>query len=129
MAIRRGFLNAWACGRQSADRPAPPSPWPGLNYCNRLPRRRTRPGRRLSSALARQMLRPASGRSANAAMPAIRGNVNSPRFVEAHRLGPFTERAADVDVVKDLMIHDIDILQQLLGEEPDRVEAIGRNRL
>ena len=61
----------------------------------------------------------------NAAMPAIRENVNSPRFVEAYRLGPFTERAAEVDVVKDLMIHDIDILQQLLGEEPDRIEAVG----
>ena len=61
----------------------------------------------------------------NAAMPAIRENVNSPRFVEAYRLAPFTERAAGIDVVKDLMIHDIDILQQLLGEEPNRIEAIG----
>lgn len=61
----------------------------------------------------------------NAAMPAIRENVNSPRFVEAYRLGPFTERAAQIDVVKDLMIHDIDILQQLLGEEPERIEAVG----
>jgi len=61
----------------------------------------------------------------NAAMPAIRENVNSPRFVEAYRLAPFTERAAGIDVVKDLMIHDIDIVQQLLGEEPNRIEAIG----
>lgn len=61
----------------------------------------------------------------NAAMPAIRGNVSTPRFVEAYRLGPFTERAAEIDVVKDLMIHDIDILQQLLGEEPNRIEAVG----
>jgi len=61
----------------------------------------------------------------NAAMPAIRENVNSPRFVEAYRLAPFTQRAAGIDVVKDLMIHDIDILQQLLGEEPNRIEAIG----
>ncbi len=61
----------------------------------------------------------------NAAMPAIRENVNSPRFVEAYRLAPFTVRAAGIDVVKDLMIHDIDILQQLLGEEPNRIEAIG----
>jgi predicted dehydrogenase len=58
-------------------------------------------------------------------MPAIRANVNAPRFVEAYRLGPFTKRAADIDVVKDLMIHDIDILQQLLGEEPVRIESIG----
>jgi predicted dehydrogenase len=40
-------------------------------------------------------------------------------------MGPFSERATDIDVVRDLMIHDLDILQQLLGEEPDRVESIG----
>ncbi len=61
----------------------------------------------------------------NAAMPAIRENVTSPRYVEAYRVGPFSERAAAIDVVRDLMIHDIDILQQLLGEEPNRIEAIG----
>jgi len=61
----------------------------------------------------------------NPALRVIRGLVRSPRFVEGHRLGPFTERATDVDVVRDLMIHDLDILQQLLGEEPERVEAIG----
>jgi predicted dehydrogenase len=47
------------------------------------------------------------------------------RFVEAHRLGPFAGRATDVDVVRDLMIHDLDIVQRLVGEEPERVEAIG----
>ena len=61
----------------------------------------------------------------NAVMPAIREHIDHPRFIEAHRLGPFTERAADVDVVRDLMIHDIDIVQQLLGEAPRRVEAVG----
>jgi predicted dehydrogenase len=61
----------------------------------------------------------------NPALRVIRERVRAPRFVEGHRLGPFTERATDVDVVRDLMIHDLDILQQLLGEEPDRVEAIG----
>ena len=39
--------------------------------------------------------------------------------------GPFAGRATDVDVVRDLMIHDLDILQHLLGEEPERIEAIG----
>jgi predicted dehydrogenase len=61
----------------------------------------------------------------NPALRVIRERVRAPRVVEGHRLGPFTERATDVDVVRDLMIHDLDILQQLLGEEPDRVEAIG----
>jgi predicted dehydrogenase len=61
----------------------------------------------------------------NPALRVIRERVRSPRFVEGHRLGPFTERATDVDVVRDLMIHDLDIIQQLLGEEPERVEAVG----
>jgi predicted dehydrogenase len=61
----------------------------------------------------------------NAAMEVIRGHIREPRFVEAHRIGPFPDRATDIDVVRDVMIHDLDILQQLLGEEPLRIEAIG----
>ena len=34
----------------------------------------------------------------------------SPRFVECHRLAPFTERGTDVDVVLDLMVHDLDVI-------------------
>ena len=49
----------------------------------------------------------------------------SPRFVEAHRMGPFPGRATDVDVVRDLMIHDLDVVQRLVGEEPETVDAIG----
>ena len=40
-------------------------------------------------------------------------------------MGPFPARATDVDVVRDLMIHDIDIIQRLVGEEPERIESIG----
>jgi predicted dehydrogenase len=61
----------------------------------------------------------------NSAMRAIAPRLDRPRFVEAHRLGPFRGRATDVDVVRDLMIHDIDIVQRLVGAEPERVEAIG----
>jgi predicted dehydrogenase len=61
----------------------------------------------------------------NAAMRVTRAKIQTPRFVEAHRMGPFSERAADMDVIRDLMIHDLEILQQVLGEEPDRIEAIG----
>jgi predicted dehydrogenase len=61
----------------------------------------------------------------NAALCAVRGRIAKPRFVEAQRVGPFAERGADVDVVRDLMIHDLAILQQLLGEEPERIESIG----
>ena len=61
----------------------------------------------------------------NAAMRVVRQQINRPRFAEIHRLGPFPQRGTDVDVVRDLMIHDIEILQQLLGAEPERVDAVG----
>jgi len=61
----------------------------------------------------------------NSALREMRGKIGEPRFIEAHRMGPFPERGTDVDVVRDLMIHDLDILQQILGEEPERIESIG----
>jgi len=61
----------------------------------------------------------------NSALQGIRQRITRPRFVEAHRMGPFSERAADIDVVRDLMIHDLEILQNILGEEPCRIESIG----
>ena len=61
----------------------------------------------------------------NSALRGLRGKIAEPRFIEAHRMGPFPERGTDVDVVRDLMIHDLDILQQILEEEPDRIESIG----
>ncbi len=61
----------------------------------------------------------------NSAMRVIREYIHRPLFVEAHRMGPFPARATDIDVVRDLMIHDLDILQQILGEEPERIEAVG----
>ena len=61
----------------------------------------------------------------NAAMRVVRERIHRPRFAEIHRLGPFPERGTDVDVVRDLMIHDIEILQQLLAAEPERVDAVG----
>jgi len=61
----------------------------------------------------------------NAAMRVVRERIDTPRFAEIHRLGPFPERGTDVDVVRDVMIHDIEILQQLLGGEPEQVDAVG----
>jgi len=61
----------------------------------------------------------------NAALAAMRSRVRRPRFVEVHRMGPFPGRATDVDIVRDLMIHDIDIVQRLVGEEPVSIEGIG----
>ncbi len=61
----------------------------------------------------------------NTALRAIAPTIRRPRFVEAHRMGPFPGRSTDVDIVRDLMIHDIDVIQRLIGEEPESVEGIG----
>ena len=61
----------------------------------------------------------------NAAMDVIQKHFQKPHFIEAYRVGPFTARSTDIDVVRDLMIHDLDIIQQLIGEEPERIEAVG----
>ncbi len=61
----------------------------------------------------------------NPALRAIQEKIICPKFIEAHRMGPFPDRATDVDVIRDLMIHDIDIAQQLVGSRPVRMEAIG----
>jgi predicted dehydrogenase len=61
----------------------------------------------------------------NPALRELRGKIGEPRYVEAHRIGFFPDRGSDVDVVRDLMIHDLDIVQQILGEEPERVDAVG----
>ena len=51
----------------------------------------------------------------NPALRAIHPKIQRPLLIESHRVGPFSERGVDVDVVRDLMIHDIDIVQKLLG--------------
>jgi predicted dehydrogenase len=60
-----------------------------------------------------------------AAVPLVKG----PRFIEIHRLGTFPERSLDIDVIFDLMIHDLDILLAVVGSEVASVEAIGVNVL
>lgn len=52
-----------------------------------------------------------------------------PKFVEAQRISPFTFRSADVGVVFDMMIHDLDILLHLVRDEVERVDAVGVNVL
>ena len=61
----------------------------------------------------------------NPAVIHLRSIVSGPRFVECHRLAPFTERGTDVDVVLDLMVHDLDVLFALTGAEATSVEALG----
>ena len=61
----------------------------------------------------------------NPAIRRLESVIQEPRFVECHRLAPFVERGTDVDVVLDLMIHDIDVIASLVRSTVDRVEAIG----
>lgn len=49
----------------------------------------------------------------------------APKFVETHRISPFTFRSADIGVVMDMMIHDIDVVLSLVRAKPMRVDAIG----
>lgn len=61
----------------------------------------------------------------NPAIQAVRAHISEPSFIECHRLGPFGPRGTDVDVVRDLMIHDLDmILSFNLGNVED-VRAVG----
>lgn len=61
----------------------------------------------------------------NPAYVAFRREPVKPRFIEAHRLAPFVSRGADVAVVFDLMIHDIDLVLHLVGQAPRDVRAAG----
>ena len=71
--------------------------------------------------------RPASGplERFNAAILALAGTLGTPRFIETHRLAPFKERGTDVNVVLDLMIHDIDLIQSLVGAPIESIDAVG----
>jgi predicted dehydrogenase len=63
----------------------------------------------------------------NPAMVALRPHVRNPVYFEIHRVGQFTARSLDIDVVLDLMIHDLDIVQWLVGEEVEvtSLHAVG----
>lgn len=61
----------------------------------------------------------------NGAIQAVLPHIESPLFIEVHRLAPFTIRGADVSVVMDLMIHDLDLLGLLVGARPAEVRAKG----
>src|SRR5215471_16899758 len=61
----------------------------------------------------------------NSAVLAAEPYLRSPRFVECHRLAPYRERGTDVNVVLDLMIHDIDIVQTIVGAPIATIDAVG----
>lgn len=61
----------------------------------------------------------------NPAVAAVMPLVTSPRFIEVHRLGVFPDRSLDIDVVFDLMIHDLDVILSLVRSDVVSIEAVG----
>ena len=61
----------------------------------------------------------------NPAILAARGRIKTPLFIESHRLTPFRGRGIEVDVVLDLMIHDLDIILSFVRSEVARIHAVG----
>src|SRR5258705_8884070 len=63
----------------------------------------------------------------NPAMVALRPHVRNPVYFEIHRVGQFTARSLDIDVVLDLMIHDLDMVQWLVGKDVEvtDIHAVG----
>ncbi len=61
----------------------------------------------------------------NPALRSLTGILTAPRFIECHRVAPFMERGTDVDVVRDLMIHDLDVILSLVRSPVVSREAFG----
>ena len=61
----------------------------------------------------------------NPALQAAQEKLGKPLFIECHRLAPFKPRSVDVDVVLDLMIHDLDVILTLVNSPVERISAVG----
>ncbi len=61
----------------------------------------------------------------NPAVTAALPLISAPRFIEVHRLASFQPRSLDIDVVFDVMIHDLDVVLSVVGSEPVSIEAVG----
>ncbi len=61
----------------------------------------------------------------NPALRTAAAAISEPRFLECHRLAPFVDRGTDVDVVRDLMIHDLDVIQRFVAADVVHVESVG----
>lgn len=61
----------------------------------------------------------------NSALQAVEKICRHPRFIECHRLGPFKDRGIEVGIVLDLMIHDLDIILELVKDKVKKIEAVG----
>ncbi|MBV8784613.1 MAG: Gfo/Idh/MocA family oxidoreductase [Gammaproteobacteria bacterium] len=77
------------------------------------------------AARARRVLQVGHLERFNAAILAAEPHLRAPRFIECHRLAPYRERGTDVNVVLDLMIHDIDIVQTIVGSPILTIDAVG----
>jgi predicted dehydrogenase len=80
-----------------------------------------------ASKAGRAVLQVGHAERFNPALVALRPHVHNPVYFEIHRVGQFTARSLDIDVVLDLMIHDLDIVQWLVGEEVEVISlhAVG----
>lgn len=61
----------------------------------------------------------------NPAVVALKEVLQNPLFIESHRMHPFFERGTDVDVILDLMIHDLDLILHLTGSAVEHIDAVG----
>lgn len=61
----------------------------------------------------------------NAAVLALNNVIKQPLFIESHRLAPFKDRGTDVDVILDIMIHDIDIILNIVDSPVKAIHAVG----
>jgi predicted dehydrogenase len=61
----------------------------------------------------------------NPAYLAVADKVKNPLFIESHRLNSFQERGTEVDVILDIMIHDIDLILNLVHDEVKTIHAVG----
>lgn len=61
----------------------------------------------------------------NPAVAAVRPLLTDPRFIEVHRLGTFPDRSLDIDVVLDVMIHDLDVVLSIVRSNVESLEAVG----
>lgn len=77
----------------------------------------------------RQILQVGHVERFNPAIRTIQRFCNKPKFIECHRLSPFPKRGTDVNVILDLMIHDIDIILSLVKHPLKSVQAVGVNVL
>lgn len=61
----------------------------------------------------------------NPALRSLRDILTAPRFIECHRVAPFVERGTDTDVIRDVMIHDLDVILSLVRSPVTSIEAFG----